>query len=237
MRITSWLLGAALLAAPLVATAQAPRRHFDAQGRGYYRGPARLTAGGGVAFYTGDLTTGLAQNRPGADVQVGVIYPWRPHWSVGGEFGWFQVGSIDQLAERNLAFRGRNQSLTSFLRFEPLHDPAQFSSTGANPLGFKPFLQAGLGLLLYNPKLYTGTEPLNQQAILTPERNDYPATAVVAPVGGGLSFLLNRRLYLTAQGTYFFTTTDHLDDVSQRGNPNRNDGYGLAELKVEYKLR
>ncbi|GAA4391651.1 hypothetical protein GCM10023186_41150 [Hymenobacter koreensis] len=233
------MLGAAaLLLAPMVASAQAPRRHFDTQGRAYYRGPLRLTAGGGVAFYTGDLTSSPAQNLPGGNVQVGIIYPFRPHLSVGGELGWFQIGATDQLAERNLAFRSRNSSLTSFLRYEPLHDPARFSVSGANPIGIKPFLQAGAGLLLYKPILYTGKGRYDgQQAILAPERSDYPATAVVAPVGGGLSFLLTKGFYLTAQGTYFFTTTDHLDDVSQRGNPRRNDGYGLAELKVEYSLK
>ncbi|WP_400193088.1 hypothetical protein [Hymenobacter sp. B81] len=238
MRILPFILGsAALLAAPLLASAQAPRRHFDAQGRAFYRGPLRLTAGGGVALYNGDLTTSPTQSRPGACVQAGVIYPWRPHWAVGAELGWFQLGSYDQLRERNLAFRSRNLALSSYLRFEPLTDPGQYSITGANAATVKPFLQAGVGLLLYNPKAYTGTEPLSQQAILDPERDDYPATGLTLPVGGGLSFLLARGLYLTAQGTYVFTSTDHLDDISRRANPLRNDGYGLAELKLEYTLR
>lgn len=234
MRIASVLLGAALLLAPLATQAQGPRRHYDAQGRGFYRGPLRLTAGGGAALYFGDLG-GL---RPGPAVGAGLVYTWRPHWAVGGEAAWFQLAGTDKLAERNLAFRGRNLSVTSFVRFEPLTDPSWYGATRNQYARIKPFLQAGAGFAIYNPRAYQGTNvPNNDESFLQPERPDYPATALIAPVGGGLSFNVTPRLWLTAQALYTFTTTDHLDDISQRGNPAQNDGYATFELKAEYKLK
>ncbi|WP_460676540.1 hypothetical protein [Hymenobacter coalescens] len=233
MRIASLLLGAALLA-PLAGAAQSARRHYDAQGRAFYRGPLRAAAGGGVAIYRGDLG-GL---RPGPTFNAGLIYTWRPHWSVGADVTWFQLAGTDKLTERGLAFRGRNLSLAGFLRFEPLNDPAWYASTRYQYARVKPFVQAGVGYAIYNPKAYNGDKVPNEPAgFLAPERPDYPGTAIIAPVGGGLTFNLVKRLWLTAQGTYVFTSTDHLDDVSRRANPERNDGYGLAELKVEYQLK
>lgn len=233
MRIASLLLGAALLA-PLAAAAQAPRRHYDRQGRGFYRGPLRLTAGGGAALYFGDLG-GL---RPGPAFNAGLVYTWRPHWAVGGELAWFQLAGTDKLTERALAFRGRNLALTSFVRYEPLSDPSWYGATRNQYARVKPFLQAGAGFAIYNPKSYRGKNvPANEADFLAPERPDYPGTALIAPVGGGFSFNVVPRLWITAQGTYTFTTTDHLDDVSQRGNPAQNDGYGLFELKAEYQIK
>ena len=39
---------------------------------------------------------------------------------------------------------------------------------------------------------------------------------------------------VSLEGAYYFTTTDHLDDVSARGNPAHNDGFTTVELKLEY---
>jgi hypothetical protein len=236
-----FLGGAALvLLLPLTTVAQAPRRHYDAQGRGFYRGPARITAGGGIALYNGDLSSGFSGNFPGGVVSAGALYPWRPHWSIGGEFAWFQLGAKDQLPERNLAFRCRSVSLVSFLRFEPLRDPGQYSTTTQQPALIRPFLQAGLGAFVYNPKAYYGTErPTEQTSFLSPERDDYAATGLMAPVGGGITFRLTEKLHLTTMATYFFTTSDQIDDVSLEhgGNPYRNDGYALVEAKLEFAVK
>lgn len=233
MRIASLLLGAALLG-PLATHAQAPRRHYDAQGRGFYRGPLRLTAGGGAALYFGDLG-GL---RPGPALSGGVVYTWRPHWAVGGELSWLQLAATDRVPERGLAFRGRNLALTSFVRFEPLTDPSWYGASRNRYARIKPFVQAGGGFVIYNPRAYRGTNyPSGEGGFLAPERPDYPGTALVAPVGGGLSVNVVPGLWITAEGTYSFTTTDLLDDVSQRANPARNDGYALFGLKAEYQIK
>ena len=213
-------------------------RHYDAQARPYYRGPVRFTAGAGVGLYNGDLTNGLSGQLPGPSFSLGGLYAWRPHWMVGAEATYFQLGAKDYLPERGLAFRGRNGQGTVFLRFEPLHDEGEYATPRRPAAFFKPYLKLGVGLTLYNPKAYYGTTRLEDGTpILPQERNDYPALALVAPVGVGLTARLTARLNATLEGAYYFTTTDQLDDISPasgRSLSSLNDGYGLIELKVEY---
>jgi len=211
------------------------RRHYGSQGRAYYRGPVRFTVGGGAAYYSGDLGSSLSENLLGGSFNLGILYLIRPRLVLGSEFTYFQLGAKDQLPERGLAFRSRNVSGTTFLRFELLRDESQYASPKRAAALVKPYVKAGGGLLLYNPKAYLGTErPTERTMFLDPERNDYPALAVVAPVGLGVVVRLTPKLNATLEGTYYFTTTDHLDDISRRANPGENDGYGLAELKLEY---
>ncbi|GAA4003402.1 hypothetical protein GCM10022408_13700 [Hymenobacter fastidiosus] len=236
------VLGSVLLLTLLIThsataqeTAERRKRYYNSQARPYHRGPVRFTLGGGVALYNGDLAENIANNFPGPGISLGLLYVARPHFVVGGEFTYFQVGAQDQLPERGLAFQGRNQSLVGFVRYEPLRDEGHF----ANPRGpaalIKPYLKAGAGFLLYNPKVYLGNQrPVSNTVYLAPEVNDYPAVALVAPVGFGIVFRLSPRVNATAEAAYYFTSTDRLDDVSRRGNASLNDGYGLVELKLEY---
>ncbi|SHL39482.1 hypothetical protein [Hymenobacter psychrotolerans] len=214
------------------------KRHYSSQARAYYRGPVRFTAGGGVALYNGDLAGDLGNNLPGGSGSLGILYLLRPRLVIGGEATYFQIGAKDQLAERGLAFRGRNVSGVTFLRYELLRDESEFASPKRPAALIKPFVKAGAGFLLYNPKSYIGTlRPDDRTPFLSPERKDYPALAVTAPVGLGIVFRLTPKLNATAEAAYFFTTTDQLDDVSPvsgRSSSSLNDGYGLVELKLEY---
>ena len=237
IKLITFLTGALAVAGTLPGQAQLrQRRHFDYQGRPYYRGPVRLTVGGGLAFYNGDLgSVGQAFLAPAAS--VGVLYRVRPRLSVGGGFSYFELGSKDQLPERGLAFTSSNALGSGRLRFDILHDESAFTSlrTGAPPLQL--FVQGGAGLLLYNPKAYVGTaRPTGGTVYLAPERNDYPAVAAVAFGGGGLTFRISDRLRAGLEGNYYFTTSDNLDDVSQRGNPTQNDGFLTTQLQLEYSL-
>ena len=234
--------GAALLGLSLLTSHGAAAQHgrqvrrFDAQGRPYYRGPLRLTLAAGPAFYNGDLGS-VAESFVGPAASLGVLYRLRPHLLIGGEFSYFELGARDRLAERNLAFTSSNGMLTTFLRFDLLPDQSSYLASHTGTAPFQVYLQGGVGALLYNPKSYLGnTRPSTSTRYLAPERNDYPAMALVAPVGGGLSIRVNDQIRLGLEGTYYFTTSDHLDDVSLRGNCAENDGFGTVTLKLDYAL-
>lgn len=221
------------------AAAQGPgqqRRFFNSQARPYYRGPVSLTVGGGVALYTGDLG-GISQNLPGPSLSLGLLYVLRPHWLIGGEGTLLQLGATDQLPERNIAFRTRGAMATTFLRYELLRDESRFAAPRGPAALIKPYLKAGAGFLIFDPATYLGPGRLAGQPILAPESVAYPEVALVAPVGGGLTFRLSPSFSASAEAAYYFTTTDLLDDVSARGNPNKKDGYGTVELKIEYAIR
>lgn len=216
------------------------RRHYNSDARPYYRGPVRVTLGGGVGLYSGDLTSSLSNQFPGGSVSLGLLYKVRPHWLLGGEATYFALGAKDNLPERNLAFRGHNGSGVAFLRWEPFRDEAAFADPRGPAALIKPYLKAGAGFLLYNPRAYNGSMRADDNTTFLPaERNDYSALALVAPVGVGITLRLLPKLNASIEGSYYFTTTDQLDDISPAsgrsdGAKNSNDGYGLVELKLEY---
>lgn len=212
------------------------RRFFNSQARPYYRGPVSVTLGGGVGLYTGDLG-GISQNLPGPSVSLGLLYVLRPHWLLGGEGTVFQLGATDQLPERGIAFRTRAAMATTFLRYELLRDEGRFAAPRGPAALIKPYLKAGAGFVIYDPAAYIGTGRPAGQPIIDPESVGYPEVAIAAPVGGGITFRLSSTFSASAEAAYYFTTTDLLDDVSERGNPNKKDGYGTVELKIEYAIR
>ncbi|AWM34228.1 outer membrane beta-barrel protein [Hymenobacter nivis] len=232
------LFGLVLLAGPPAARAQnvARRRRHDHNGHAYYLGPLRVSAGVGTAFYNGDLGNSLSNDFLGPALNLGLLYSLGPHWRIGGELGYFGMGARDYLPSRGLAFYGHNGLGTAFVRYDLLGDPSVYATPGA-ARRVQPFVQAGLGLLLYNPQAYLGTaRPTSTTAYLPAERNDYPALAGVLPVGAGVVVPLTDQFNLTLEGNYYLTTTDNLDDISQRGNPNVKDGFGTLMLKLDYAI-
>ncbi|RSK37411.1 outer membrane protein [Hymenobacter metallilatus] len=216
------------------------RRHYDGQARAYYRGPLRFTMGGGVGYYNGDLTSRPGDQFIGPSFTGGLQYQLHPHWQLGGEASYIRLGAKDYLPERGLAFQGHNVAGIVFARWEPLHDEGAYAAPRRPAALIKPYLKAGAGWLLYSPKAFRGTErPSGNTSTnyLSAERNDYPALALTLPVGVGFTVRLTPKLGASLEGSYSFTTTDQLDDISPvsgRSVSSLNDGYGQLELKLEY---
>ncbi|NVO83947.1 outer membrane beta-barrel protein [Hymenobacter terrestris] len=255
MNLRSFLPAAALLLttaathSALAQSAAGPERrprHYDKQGRLYYKGPVRFTLGGGVGYYNGDLTSSLGDQFLGPSLSAGLLYQFHPHWQVGSEVSYLQLGAKDYLPDRGLAFRGNNAVGTAFVRWEPLRDPGAYSLPAGRSSIIKPYFKTGVGLALYSPKAYRGTQRPSGNftpAYLEPERFDYPALALVLPVGVGVTIRLTSRLNATIEGSYSLTTTDQLDDISTVPSPgfdtgrsasSLNDNFGQLELKLEY---
>ena len=216
-------------------------RHYNSQGRPYFRGPLHVTLGGGTAFYNGDLGNSPGDNFFGPAVSVGLLYRLTPHLHLGSEFAYLEMGARDKVKERGLAFTSSNALGTVFFRFDLLPDGSVFAASQAEAPTLQVFVQAGAGLLLYNPHAYLGTaRATNGTAYLPTERNDYPAMAGLLPVGGGFGVRLTEQLRANLEANYYFTTTDQLDDVSNLrlgGASASNDGFATLMLKLEYSLR
>lgn len=244
MRFRALILGTVAMGIFGSQTAQAqyhhPVRHYNAQGRPYYRGPLHVTLGGGTALYDGDLGNSPGDNFPGPAVSLGVLYRLTPHLHLGSEFSYVEMGARDRLRERGLAFTSSNGLGTVFFRFDLLPDESVFASTQAEAPTFQVYVQGGAGLLLYNPQAYIGTKrAIKGTSFLAPERNDYPALAGVLPVGGGFSVRILDQLRAGLEANYYFTSTDQLDDINTRlGGASRNkDGFGTVMLKLDYSLQ
>ena len=231
----------ALAARPAAAQHQRQVRHYNSQGRPYYQGPLRITLAGGTGLYNGDLGNSPSDNFYGLAGSLGVLYQFTPHLHLGSEFSYVPLGARDHLRARGLAFTSNNGLGTVFLRYDLLADESMFAASNGEPPIFQVYVQGGAGLLLYDPQLYLGTSRASSgTAFLAPERNDYPALAGAFPVGAGFSVHLFDRWRAGLEGNYYFTTTDQLDDISNKrlgGASTSLDGFGTLMLKLDYSLK
>ena len=230
----------ALAARQAAAQHQRQVRHYNSQGRPYYQGPLHITLAGGTGLYNGDLGDSPSDNFYGLAGSLGVLYRLTPHLHLGSEFSYVPLGARDHLPERGLAFTSNNGLGTVFLRYDLLADESVFAASSSEPPIFQIYVQGGAGLLLYNPQSYLGTSsPSSGTAFFAPERNDYPALAGAFPIGAGFSVHLFDRWRAGLEGNYYFTTTDQLDDISNKrlgGASASLDGFGTLMLKLDYSL-
>jgi opacity protein-like surface antigen len=235
------LAAGALAAHPAAAQHQRQVRHYNHQGRPYYQGPLHVTLAGGTAFYNGDLGNSPGDNFFGFAGSLGVLYRLTPHLHLGSEFSYFSLGARDKSKERGLAFTSNNGLGTVFFRYDLLADESVFAASVAEAPIFQVYVQGGAGLLLYDPRSYLGTSrATDATSFFPPERNDYPALAGAFPVGAGFSVHLIDRWRAGLEANYYFTTTDQLDDISNRrlgGASASPDGFGTLMLKVDYSLK
>ena len=230
----------ALAARPAAAQHQRQVRHYNSQGRPYYQGPLHVTLAGGTGFYDGDLGNSPGDNFFGVAGSLGVLYRLTPHLHLGSEFSYVPLGARDHVPDRGLAFTSHNGVGTAFLRYDLFTDESVFAAFNGEPPVFQVYVQGGAGLLLYNPQSYLGTTRASSSTgFFAPERNDYPALAGAFPVGAGFSVHLFDRWRAGVEGNYYFTTTDQLDDISNKrlgGASANRDGFGTLMLKLDYSL-
>lgn len=243
MRFCALIFGVLATVTLSTQTAQAQRRyhvrHYNSQGRPYYRGPFQLTLGVGTALYDGDLGNSPSNNFYSPAFSLGLRYRLSPHWHIGSEASYVKLGSRDQATERGFAFTTNAGVGTATLRYDLIADQSVFAASLADAPIFQAYVQGGAGLILFDPNVYIGTErPTKNTTYLTPERNDFPAVSGVAQIGGGLSARLTDMLTAGIEGNYYFSTTDHLDGVHARlgGASANNDGYGTIMLRLDYSL-
>jgi hypothetical protein len=231
------LLGGSLAAvAPAVAAPadyHPPRHFYTARHQPYRRPPARLTFGVGAAYYDGDLTNRISRDPA---FSLGLVRPLSPHVSIGADLAYVRLQGDDYNVSRGLRFTSTGGALSTFVRYNLLADKSMYLGPGYRPSPVQLFVQGGVGLLLNsaqasanNPEAPTG------RVALPPERpGGYPRLAGVLPVGGGLTLRASRALAFTLEGLVYFTSTDLLDDISQRASPEKKDNFATASLKVEY---
>ncbi|MFD1873662.1 hypothetical protein [Hymenobacter bucti] len=235
--LLSGSLAAGLSAPTLAAPADYhPPRHFYTPGHQPYRRlPTRLALGFNLASYNGDLTGRLRDNTLRLGLSLGLVRTLSPHLTFGADLGFVRLRAVDQFPDRAYRFGGTDAVLTTYLRYNILADKSMYIGLNNRPTTWQPFLQAGVGGMVYNPSVAQATPFGN--VLLPAEGNNtasFSGVAAVLPVGAGVTLRASRSLYFTLEGLYYFTSTDLLDGISQRGNPKSNDSFMTATLKIEY---
>lgn len=235
---------AALLSGGLAAPAPAlaapadyhpPRHFYTPSHQPYRRLPTRVALGFNLASYNGDLTGRLRDNTLRLGLSLGLVRTLSPHLTFGADLGYVKFRVEDQYPARGYRFAGTDALLTTYLRYNILADKSMYIGPNCRPTTWQPFLQAGVGGMVYNPALAQATP---YGTVLLPAEGNNTATfsgvAAVLPVGAGVTLRASRSLFFTLEGLYYFTSTDLLDGISQRANPNSKDSFATVSLKVEY---
>jgi len=229
--LSTFLLSIGLLPAAAQQGYHAPRNFHDGRSRTYRRPPLRLSLSVNTAYYTGDLTNRWGDNDHELGAGLGVVRVLSPRVSLAFDVSYFHLGAKDFFPTRGFAFTSDNYLATALVRYNLLADRSLYVGLNHRATPLLVFAEAGLGALTYNP--------LTQQrgSALPPEPgNSYPALAGGLPVGGGLTLRPSAGFGITFEALYFFSSTDLLDGVSQRGNPARNDDFATGSVKLEFSL-
>jgi hypothetical protein len=201
----------------------------------YFRGPITYTVGLNLTAYRGDLSTGLiGTNSLGYGLSIGANYKTWPRIAFGGEFSYFTLSGKDFNSTRNISFTSSNMELLAYGRFYFVDETVRVAPDRKKErdlVFFKPYFTTGIGFLFYSP---TSTSSNATVDSLKVEEARTPGYGPVIPVGLGFSLSHSHRLSFVVEATYRFTFTDHLDDVSARGNSPKKDGYGFVSFKVQY---
>ena len=229
--LLSLLLGSSLAAVAAPPGYHSPRRFVTATGQPYHRQPLRLNFGVNVAYYNGDLTSRLDDNTLRVGVNAGLAKTLTPHLTFAADLSYLHLKAVDHFPERGYSFSSDNGLLTGRLQYNLFADKSLYIGPHHKEMPVLVFVEAGVGALLYNPSTAQYNEPIAAEG-----NNTYPALAGVLPLGGGVTLRASKRLAFTVEGLYYFTTTDQLDGISRRGNPDLTDAFATLAFKAEISL-
>jgi hypothetical protein len=206
------------------------------------QGEFGITAG--AAHYFGDLNTRAGLNRPKPAVGAFFRKQFGNYIGLRVAAHYAQLGYSDTYSKneyqkvRNLSFNSNIFELGiqgdfNFFKYVP-GDP--FHS-------FTPYVTLGVGVFTYDPYAYLDgnkvfLRPLGTEGQAAGIGKEYSTMAVCIPFGVGIKYSLSEKVNLSVEICQRFTTTDYLDDVSDKYAPRSAFPNGPnGELSVAYRLQ
>ncbi len=224
-------------------------------------GQISLIAGGGIAYYMGDISADLGSDDLGLGpvFTLGAAYRLSEHLSARGELRLYRLSGDSKNTshpEKNLSFTTLNPDLAVALQADLLPFTRR---ARVNPYGL-----LGVGVTFLTPKaVYNGTT--YSLAPLHTEGKKYGRLPLVLSGGIGALVRITNRWSAGVEISGNYLLSDYLDDVSTvypsrdmlesdlalelayrgafdqqpgyiRGNPKSKDSYILLTAKVHYAL-
>ncbi|WP_151086180.1 hypothetical protein [Hymenobacter baengnokdamensis] len=231
--LLSVLLGASLSSlAARPPGYRAPHRYLTPSNQPYHRQPLRVNFGLNTTYYNGDVASSSAGNTYKIGYGIGLAQTLSPRLTLAIDLSSVRMAAKDAFPERGFSFSSRNTLLTGLLRYNIFADKSLLIGPEHQEMPVLLFVSAGVGALRYNPSPGQYGFPLAPEAGYT----TFTGLAAVLPVGGGVTLRASPHLAFTAEALYFFTSSDMLDGISQRGNPDSKDSFATATIKIEYSL-
>ncbi len=183
--------------------------------------------GGGTMFYQGDLVETAIVPAPTVSWTLDAGLHWQFHRRWAAQLN-YTVGDIKGDDAYSLS-EGKRLRGFNFQSYEhELSLRALFYILPADKYKLFPYLTAGVGALYSDQTLGA------KNAATVAVEGDYSLFNVTFPTGIGLIYQINCRWALKAEGVYHWTLSDHLDGVSERGNPSQKDGFWDINIGVIY---
>lgn len=223
-----------------------------------------LGVGAGASTYTGDLNPDQPFKFSGPAAGGFVRINLDPYWAIGMHYNYGRVEASDARSSR-ADFQQRNLKF-----YTPMHEASAqvdfnfmeyFSGGGGK--AFTPYIFAGIGGVIFNPKVKLNDEVRPLRLYRTEDQlYPYRNYAITVPYGAGLKIRIQSNLSLNTQIGFRTVYTDYLDDVSgvyhrlntddadriylanpaldnrtygaQRGDSRKHDGYMFTQVGISY---
>ncbi|AWW31563.1 hypothetical protein DN752_16315 [Echinicola strongylocentroti] len=201
----------------LAITAQGT--HAQSFNRFKFEEPWSFGVGGGVTQYFGELYSLWKYHegvQPDFNVSINARRTIGTNTRLRVEASYIQMSGKDYPSDprafrypRDLHFRARNFEMAFMAEYH--WKPVKLYNITRHFLNWYVF--AGVGATTNTPKAQLDGEWYNLRPLAL-ENNEYPAVAMVFPMGLGMKYKLNVYMDLFIEGNYRFTLTDYLDDIS-----------------------
>ncbi|GAB5539359.1 MAG: hypothetical protein Salg2KO_14620 [Salibacteraceae bacterium] len=171
---------------------------------------------GGARDWILDLKLSQTRWNPGVFARYRLGY----NWGLNLSFNYARLQGADSLVEnptrftRNLHFRNDIFELAGSVEYYFFSQP-DVGRTGRYLLDFKAYVFAGFGGFLNNPKAQYQGEWYSLRPLKTEgQESPYSAVSAVIPVGFGFYYTFSRVHRFGLSGSWRYTFTDYIDDVS-----------------------
>lgn len=173
-----------------------------------------LQAGG--AGYMGDLNPADPLKISGLSFGGFIKANFDPNWALSLNYNSGKIKASDA-SSSNAQFRQRNLNFYSNLNEVSLMVDFNFLDyfSGGGFKRFSPYMYAGIGAVLFNPKTtYAGREYQLRLYTTEGQAEPYKNYALAVPFGGGVKYNMSGNWTILAHIGYRNAYTDYLDDVS-----------------------
>ncbi len=207
-----------------------------------------MSLGAGASLYQGDLAPNQfgSFKTPGTTVQFFIGYIVSSAFVLRGgvALAHFQAsdamyGKTEDFRQRNYSFRSALTELTAQLHWNILGN-----SLAEQPLGFSPYLFAGVGQSSIisqtknrqlNP-VYLSNNSWVSSGWSIDSAKAHPGNITALSFGAGMRYGLSKRFALFAEVNQRLTNNDYLDGYSLAAHPHQNDQYTSLTFGLVYRF-
>lgn len=187
----------------------------------------------GAMNYQGDLVDGLVEfSETQPAFGAGFKYLMFRDIAIRGGVILGKISGSDlngeRFLDRGISFESKVTELSLAVEYHPL-GKGRWNRMNDLIKSLSPYLYGGVGYMFGDPKV-TGLPPGSM------DLDNDKTSRLVIPFGIGVQATFKESYYIALEGGTRYLADDFLDGVSFEGNPNANDWYLTAGIKVGFYL-